>query len=506
MAPDATIRRENAALQMRLEEAEETLRAIRGGDVDALVIEGTSGPQVYTLQGHDAEANRFRGEMLAQVSDAVLAIDGDQSIVYLNAAAERLYGFTLAQALGRRMSDIFETRWEMPADEQAAIGGLESDGEWRGEAVHVLHDGRMLHVDIGVTRLRKANGAPNGVLAVIRDVTERKQHELAVLVSEIRYRRLFETAHDGILILDPATRKIVDANPFMTQMLGYSRAELVGRELFEIGLLQDEAASQEMVRRLNLTRQVRYDNLPLESQSGRHQDVEVVANLYDENGHPVIQCNIRDITERRRNEDHVKLLMAEVNHRAKNLLAVVQAVADQTAKYGDPATFGARLSDRIAGIAAGQDLLVRNLWQGVEVTDLVRVQLAHFHELIGTRVHIDGPAARLSAAAAQGIGMAIHELATNAAKYGALSNRDGQVHIAWSLSTSTPPQFAMSWRETGGPPVVLPIRKGFGQIVVGRMVEAAIEGKVITEFATSGFHWSLTAPAAATLASAEPGT
>ena len=170
-------------------------------------------------------------------------------------------------------------------------------------------------------------------------------------MSEIRYRRLFEAAHDGVLMLDPDTCKIIDANPFMTKMLGYPHDQLIGKELFEIGLLRDEAASQEMFRRLKRTNQVRYEDLPLEGRAGRHQEVEVVANLYDENGRPVIQCNIRDITERKRNEEHVRLLMAEVNHRAKNLLAVVQAVAQQTAKRGDPATFAARLSDRIAGLA-----------------------------------------------------------------------------------------------------------------------------------------------------------
>jgi PAS domain S-box-containing protein len=117
--------------------------------------------------------------------------------------------------------------------------------------------------------------------------------------SEIRYRRLFETANDGVLLLDPGTRKITDANPFMTRLLGYPRGQLVGKELFEIGLLKDRAASREMFRKLKRNHEIRYENLPLESRRGQQQQVEVVANLYQEDGRSVIQCNIRDITERK---------------------------------------------------------------------------------------------------------------------------------------------------------------------------------------------------------------
>ena len=270
------------------------------------------------------------------------SIDGEEGAsIYLNAAAERLYGIAASRALGRTLSTIYESRWINPNDEAAAAAALEQRGEWRGESIHVRHDGQEMNVELGVTMLREIDGKPTGLLAVIRDVSERKQHEDKVLVSEIRYRRLFETAHDGVLLLDPDTRKIIDANPFMTKMLGYSHDHLVGRELFEIGLLRDETASQEMFRKLSQTNQVRYENLPLRSQAGRHQDVGSRRQLlYQENGRRVIQCNIRDVTERKRSEDHVKLLMAEVNHRAKNLLAVVQAVAYQTARArrpGDPA-------------------------------------------------------------------------------------------------------------------------------------------------------------------------
>jgi PAS domain S-box-containing protein len=116
--------------------------------------------------------------------------------------------------------------------------------------------------------------------------------------SELRYRRLFESARDGILILDPGTTRIVDANPFMSELLAYSHRQLVGKELWQIGLLKDEEASRRAFRKLERTGFIRYENLPLQSKSGQRRDVEFVSNLYQEGGHAIIQCNIRDITER----------------------------------------------------------------------------------------------------------------------------------------------------------------------------------------------------------------
>jgi len=126
-----------------------------------------------------------------------------------------------------------------------------------------------------------------------------------------------------------------------------------------------------------------------------------------------IVCYFYDLTERKHIEEHNRLLMAEVNHRSMNLLAVVRAVAKQTAKHSGPATFMERLSERIDGLVASQDLLVKNQWRGIEVANLVEAQLAHFKDLIGKRVLFEGPAVRLTPAAAQGIGMALHELAGN---------------------------------------------------------------------------------------------
>ena len=210
---------ENTELRARLEGAEETLRAIRNAEVDALVIESAAGPRVYTLHGVDAASNRFRGEILAQVSDAVVAIDGHQRVTYVNAAAERQYGLGASWALGQLLSKVYETRWLHPGAESAAETALRERGEWRGENVHVRQDGRELHVESSMTVLRETVGQPGGVLAVIRDISDRKQAEEKVRVSEIRYRRLFEAAQDGVLLLDPDTCRITDANPFMTELL-----------------------------------------------------------------------------------------------------------------------------------------------------------------------------------------------------------------------------------------------------------------------------------------------
>ena len=475
------------------------LGAIRRGDVDALIVQSADGPKIYALQGQDAEINRIRGEMLAQVSEAVIAVDGEEHVIYLNVAAERLYGFEASEALGRPLSEIYQSRWPQPEGRTLAKTILRKHGEWRGECVHILRDGRELNVECGSTVLRDTAGLATGTLAVVRDVTERKQHEDEVLVSEIRYRRLFETAHDGVLILDHATQRIIDANPVMMQMLGYRHDELVGKSLLEVGLFKDEAAGRDMILDLKRADQVRYENLPVESLNGRQHEVDIVANLYYESDRPVIQCNIRDITERRQSEAHVKLLMAEVNHRAKNMLAVVQAVAYQTAKSGDPTTLADRLSGRIGGLAAGQDLLVQSQWQGVGMADLVAAQLAPFKDLIGTRILPDGPLALLTPEAAQGIGMALHELATNAAKYGALSNREGVVRIVWRITAKPEPRFLISWLEEGGPTVAPTGRKGFGQIVIGRMAEAAVQGVATITYEPGGLSWHLTAPLAGAL-------
>jgi PAS domain S-box-containing protein len=200
----------------------------------------------------------------------------------------------------------------------------------------------------------------------------------------------------------------------------------------------------------------------------------------------------RDITERKAHEEHVRLLTSEVNHRAKNMLSVVSAIARQTATK-NPEDFVERFSERIQALSASQDLLIRNEWKGVEVEDLVRAQLALFANLIDFRIAVRGPRLRLKAASAQAIGLALHELATNAGKYGALSTNEGRVDIWWQAAAN---MFTMSWTENEGPPVVAPTRRGFGSTVISTMAKHSLDGEVALYYARSGLMWQLTCPVA----------
>src|SRR5467141_4130478 len=155
--------------------------------------------------------------------------------------------------------------------------------------------------------------------------------------------------------------------------------------------------------------------------------------LLDRKGNPNQLATVtRDISDRKRHEEHLDLLMREVNHRAKNMLTVVQAISNQTAAKS-PKDFLARFTERLQALSANQDQLVRNAWGGVDIADLVRAQLAAFADLMGSRISMHGPNLRFNSVAAQAVGLALHELATNASKYGALSTETGSVEVCWRI-------------------------------------------------------------------------
>ncbi len=224
---------ENAELRARLENAEETLRAIRSGEIDALVVETATGPKIFTLQGQDAELNRFRGEILTQISDAVIVVDDDQRVTYLNAAAERQYGVTASEVLGCSIAQIYRSHWVQPDDETQMVAALNQTGRWRGENVHIKRNGEILHVESSVTRLYSGNGTPSGLLAVIRDITEREQLEAKQKQTLTLLDTLLLTAPIGLAFLDRELRYI-RINDRLAEMNGIPVEAHIGLHLSEI--------------------------------------------------------------------------------------------------------------------------------------------------------------------------------------------------------------------------------------------------------------------------------
>jgi PAS domain S-box-containing protein len=222
------------ALKSRLAEAEETLRAIRSGEVDALVV----GDKLYVLEGVESASNRFRGEVMAQIDDAVIAIDNERRITYFNAAAERQYDTAASDALGHPLSAICEYRWPHPEDEIRASESLQTAGAWRGRNVHVKKSGEEIQVESTVTVMRDASGAKVGQLAVVRDVTDRVNAELDYAAQ----RREAEQA-----LRDADRRK----DEFLATLAHELRNPLAPiRNALQIMQLTDEAPIHENARRI----------------------------------------------------------------------------------------------------------------------------------------------------------------------------------------------------------------------------------------------------------------
>ena len=215
-----------------------------------------------------------------------------------------------------------------------------------------------------------------------------------------------------------------------------------------------------------------------------------------------------DITEQREQNESIENLLREVNHRAKNMLTLIMALARRSAPGNEE--FLKRFMRRIQALAANQDLLVKREWRSVDMADLVEAQLSFAIDRARTALTHSGPPVELTARAAETLGLALHELATNAFKYGALSQIDdagvgdgegraaGKVDIAWEL---TDDRLRISWTETGGPPVTVPEREGFGSSVIRDIPAATLEAEVRLAYDADGLRWTFDAPAENLLAS-----
>ena len=250
-----------------------------------------------------AEEERRQLALIVESSeDAIIGKTLDGTITSWNKGAERLYGYSAEEMIDRSIAILAPP--EHPNEIATILARLShGDGIDHLETERIVKAGKRISVSLTISPIRNETDVISGFSTIARDITERKHAEEALQASEIRYRRLFESARDGILILDADSGQIVDVNPFLLKLLGFSKDELMGKELWELGPFKDIIASKVAFDKLQQRGYIRYENLPLKSREGLTRQVEFVSNGYLAGEGRVIQCNIRDITERKMAEE-----------------------------------------------------------------------------------------------------------------------------------------------------------------------------------------------------------
>ena len=285
---------------------------------------------------------------LMSLGDGVITTDTEGRVELLNPVAETLTGWSQNDARGQPLEEVFHIVNEGTRQPvESPVRRVLREGLIVGLAKHTVllaRDGAEIPIADSGAPIRDGQGEITGVVLVFRDQAAERAAQQALVDSETRYRRLFESAQDGILILDTKTGMIVDANPFLIEMLSFSHEQFLGKKVWELGSFGDLIANQEKFLELQRQGYVRYENLALETADGRRIDVEFVSNVYSVDHTPVIQCNIRDITDRKRAEaalrvkDDALRSMTEQLWQAAKLASVGELAASIAHELNNPLT------------------------------------------------------------------------------------------------------------------------------------------------------------------------
>jgi len=453
----------------------------------------------------DIDAKLYRLERFTQAfgqtQGTLRSLDG--RIVFWGIGAERLYGYSEKEALGKNALDLLQTRCPLSPDEINAI--LVRDGEWQGELTRRHKDGREIHIISKWSLNRSEAGEPEVAIEVSSDITSIKLAERELHQTNALLRAILETA-PGLIYAKDLQGRIILANVSTLDLIGRPWCEVEGRTDLEF-LDSKTQAELVMANDRRIMDQAKTEEFEeIISREGRHPRVwsSTKAPLRDADGKVIGLVGVSvEITERKRIEDRLQLMVNELNHRVKNTLATVQAIASQTLRGGDPIV-RQNLERRLMALAAAHDVLTREKWEGANIDDVVTGALAPFGDGGDYRFTVSGPSLRLLPRAALALAMGLHELTTNALKYGALSTLAGQVAINWQIVEGASPALRLTWTESGGPPVIAPLRRGFGVRLIERSLAQDLGGKASVIFdQPSGIIGTIEAPLADVAVSAE---
>jgi PAS domain S-box-containing protein len=459
-------------------------------------LRDTTGKLVGAVNMFVDITERKRSEEMAQrlasivesSDDAIISKDLDGTITSWNKSAERIFGYTAEEIIGKPVTILIPPDRQ---DEESTIIQRVRGGQHieHYETVRLRKDGRSMDISLTVSPVRNAQNEIIGASKIARDITERKRAEEIARRAQQEFRDFVENASVGMHWVDP-DGIILWANRTEMDMLGFGPEEYIGRHIEEFHA--DLPVIQSILQRLANRETLQNCEARLRCKDGSIRNVLINSNvLWDGDKFVHTRCFTRDVTERRQSEAQISILAREAEHRAKNVLATVQATVHLS--HADT-TDGLKqaIEGRIQALANVHTLFVQSRWTGAELHTLVTQELSPYCQDGETRARIEGPSVLLEPAIAQTIAVTLHELATNAAKYGALSLAQGQVHIMWSRAADG--RLVLRWTETDGPLLKPPTRQGFGTRVMEGMIRGQLKGEMRFDWREEGLACEIMLP------------
>jgi PAS domain S-box-containing protein len=435
--------------------------------------------------------------VLETALDAVIVMKSDGVVAGWNGVAEAIFGWSRDEAIGRQLSEIIIPHRYREAHHRGLQRFLATgDGPLINRRVEISglrSSGEEFPVELSITSTDVSG--ERLFLGFLRDISERTAAERALRQSEARLAATYNHALVGIAETD-RTGRFIRANEQFSVMTGYGPDELQSMTFFDITHPADVADDRRLFEqqwsgaRDGYTIEKRYVR-----KDGEIIWVEIAASLVrDQHDSEPFAVRIqRDITDRKRAEEQQRLLLNELNHRVKNTLAVVQGLSHQTFKRGGVEPELLRTFDgRLGALAAAHNLLVQHTWEPTPIQEAAEVALKPFHTATA-RISLGGPAVLLTPSATVTLTLALHELATNAAKYGALSSETGTVDVRWTIESD---ELNFAWRESGGPAVTRPEKAGFGTRLLERAVASDLGATVTIDYDPNGVICTICAPLA----------
>jgi PAS domain S-box-containing protein len=448
------------------------------------------------LAARDGEA-RMRALLRSASDYAIIETDPDGRISFWNNGAEALLGWKQEEALGANAAMIFT-----PEDREAGAPERErqdasASGRSDTERWHIRKDGSRFYAHERV--IASKNEEQQRFLKVLRNRSAEHANKVARDAGEEQMRLILDSATDYAIFTLDREGIITSWNSGGERLVGYEDSEIIGKDARIVFTPEDREKGEPEKEIFKAYKDGRAENerWHMRKDGSRFWGSGLMLPLRAP-GTPGFLKIMRDETARHQADEMNRLLVRELSHRVKNTLALVQAIVRETLRGRiEEKEVREALDSRLAALARSHDILARESWEGAHLVEVIRQSLTPFvaHDKFEDRVVLEGEDVRLPPPTTLSLGMGFHELATNAAKYGALSGSDGKVTIRWSQTRSDDGgSLRLTWEEQNGPPVTPPKRKGFGSRLIERALAYEMNGMVKLDYAPNGLRFAISIP------------